>query len=67
VFDDGTPWLAIGTPGSANQTVSLLLVNLLHYRMGLQEAIAAPRFQFQHSGGGIGWRQGKLAIETRIP
>lgn len=66
--EGGRPNLAIGTPGSANQTVSLLLVNLLHYRMGLEEAIAAPRFQFQHTGGAsIGWRPGKLAIETRIP
>lgn len=65
---DGRPWLAIGTPGSANQTISLMLINLLHYRMGIEEAIDAPRFRLVPSNGPrIGWGIGKLAHEDRIP
>ncbi|HLI50917.1 MAG TPA: gamma-glutamyltransferase [Thermomicrobiaceae bacterium] len=65
---DGQPWLAIGTPGSANQTISLMLINLLHYRMGIAEAIDAPRFRLAASTGSrLGWGIGKLAHEDRFP
>lgn len=65
---DGKPVLGIGTPGSANQTVALVLMNMLHFNMDVEAAIEAPRFRFQETGGGsIGWRPGKLGIENRIP
>lgn len=65
---NGQPYLGIGTPGSANQTVALVLTNMLHYQMDVEAAIAAPRFRFQGVGGsGIGWRPGKLGVENRIP
>jgi gamma-glutamyltranspeptidase / glutathione hydrolase len=40
------PFAAIGTPGAARilTTMPLLISNLLDYRMGIQEAIEAPRF-----------------------
>ncbi len=67
-FRDGQPWLGIGTPGTANQTIALLLVNLLHYGMDLAEAIDAPRFRMiPPEGFRRGWDIGRLAHEDRIP
>ncbi len=67
-FRDGRPWLGIGTPGTANQTIALLLVNLLHYGMEMSEAIDAPRFRMILSQGfRRGWDIGRLAHEDRIP
>jgi gamma-glutamyltranspeptidase/glutathione hydrolase len=65
---DGKPWLGIGTPGSANQTIALMLVNLLHYQMDLYEAIDAPRFRMTAGEGPRrGWDIGKLVYEDRLP
>jgi gamma-glutamyltranspeptidase/glutathione hydrolase len=65
---DGRPWLAIGTPGSANQTIALMLVNLLHYQMDLAAAIDAPRFRLAPGEGDRrGWDIGKLLHEDRLP
>ncbi len=67
-LQDGKPWLGIGTPGTANQTISLMLVNLLHYRMNLADAIDAPRFRtVPQEGTRSGWDIGKLAHEDRLP
>jgi gamma-glutamyltranspeptidase/glutathione hydrolase len=45
VFRDGTFLLSIGTPGSYGilQTTPQMLLNVLEFDMGLQEAIEAPR------------------------
>ena len=68
VLRDGRPWLGVGTPGTANQTIALLLVNILHYGMSLESAIDAPRFRMlAPDGPRRGWDIGKLAHEDRIP
>ncbi|MFH1176152.1 MAG: gamma-glutamyltransferase [Acidobacteriota bacterium] len=42
----GRPFAALGTPGAARitSTMVLLVANLVDYRLGIQEAIEAPRF-----------------------
>ncbi len=65
---DGKPWLGIGTPGTANQTIALMLINLLHYKMDLAGAIDAPRFRMvPQEEFRSGWDIGTLAHEDRLP
>ena len=65
---DGRPWLGIGTPGSACQTISLVLLNLLGYGMDLEAAIVAPRFRLEPlDAAEYSWTAGRLLTETRIP
>lgn len=44
ILKDGTPWLAMGTPGSPPQPVTEVLVNLLDFGMPPGDAADAPRF-----------------------
>ncbi len=48
VMRDGKPWVAIGTPGGHTivQTVPQMVMNLIDFRMDVQQAIAAPRISF---------------------
>ncbi len=48
IFIDGTPWVALGTPGghTIGQTVPQIVMNLIDFEMSLQEAIDAPRISF---------------------
>lgn len=48
VFKDGKPWIAIGTPGghTIGQTVPQMVMNMIDFRMDIQQAIAAPRISF---------------------
>jgi gamma-glutamyltranspeptidase/glutathione hydrolase len=48
VMRDGKPWIAVGTPGGHTilQTVPQMLMNLVDFRMDIQQAIAAPRIIF---------------------
>jgi gamma-glutamyltranspeptidase/glutathione hydrolase len=48
IFKDGRPIVAIGTPGghTITQTVSQMIMNLLDFEMGIEEAISAPRIAF---------------------
>src|SRR5262245_35288683 len=48
VMRDGKPWVAIGTPGGHTilQTVPQMLMNLIDFRMDIQQAISAPRISF---------------------
>ena len=52
----------LGTPGAARivSTMTLLVSNLIDYRMAIQEAIDAPRFYARDIEAG-------LAIEARVP
>ncbi|MDH4107931.1 MAG: gamma-glutamyltransferase [Gammaproteobacteria bacterium] len=47
VFQGGKPWLAIGTPGGEGiwQTIPQALVNIVDFRMNVQQAIEAPRIR----------------------
>jgi gamma-glutamyltranspeptidase/glutathione hydrolase len=67
VMREGRPWLALGSPGASCHAVALILLNVLHEGLGLQEAIDAPRVQLRPGMGGNGWRIGQLSVETRLP
>jgi gamma-glutamyltranspeptidase/glutathione hydrolase len=48
VVRDGKPWIAIGSPGGHTivQTVPQMVMNMVDFRMDVQQAIAAPRLSF---------------------
>lgn len=48
IFRDGKLWAALGTPGghTIGQTVPQIVMNLIHFEMDIQQAIAAPRVSF---------------------
>lgn len=48
VLHEGKPWIALGTPGGHTivQTVPQMLMNLIDFRMDIQQALAAPRLSF---------------------
>lgn len=59
VGEDGAPWLAMGTPGNPPQPVTEVIVNMLDFDMGPQQAVVAPRFW--------AFRQGEsLELEPRV-
>jgi gamma-glutamyltranspeptidase/glutathione hydrolase len=62
VLQDGQAIAALGTPGAARivSTMALLVSNLIDYRMGIQEAIDAPRVYARDV-------EEALALEARIP
>jgi len=43
--EDGSPRVALGSPGMSSRAVAMTLINLLGYGMDLHSAIHAPRFQ----------------------
>jgi gamma-glutamyltranspeptidase/glutathione hydrolase len=49
VFRDGRLWLVLGSPGGPTIFTSVfqVIVNVVDFRMGLAEAVAAPRFHHQ--------------------
>jgi gamma-glutamyltranspeptidase/glutathione hydrolase len=48
VMKDGKPWIAVGSPGGHTivQTVPQIVMNMIDFRMDVQQAIAAPRLSF---------------------
>ena len=62
VIRDGQTVAALGTPGAARivSAMTLLVSNLIDYRMGIQQAIDAPRFHARDI-------EEALAIEARYP
>jgi gamma-glutamyltranspeptidase/glutathione hydrolase len=48
IIRDGKPWVALGTPGghTIGQTVPQMVMNIIDFKMNIQEAIAAPRMSF---------------------
>lgn len=69
---DGKPWMAFGTPGGEQQDQwsVILFLRMVHYNMGIQEAIDAPSFHTEHWPSSF-WprvaRPGKVVIEGRYP
>ncbi len=69
---DGKPWMAFGTPGGEQQDQwsLIFLLRMVHYNMGIQEAIDAPSFHTEHWPSSF-WprvaRPGKVVIEGRYP
>ncbi|MCP2255782.1 gamma-glutamyltranspeptidase / glutathione hydrolase [Prauserella aidingensis] len=54
VFEDGDPWLALGSPGGSTiiTTVTQTMVNRMDLGMDLPSAVAAPR-AYQHNSAGV--------------
>jgi gamma-glutamyltranspeptidase/glutathione hydrolase len=48
VLQGGKPWIAVGSPGGHTivQTVPQVVMNMIDFRMDVQQAIAAPRLSF---------------------
>jgi gamma-glutamyltranspeptidase/glutathione hydrolase len=62
VLRNGRTFATLGTPGGARivSTMALLLSNLIDFKMGIQEAIDAPRFYVRDTDK-------ELSIEARVP
>ena len=65
VFRAGKPYLALGSPGGPRifPTLAQIIVNVVEFGMGIDQAIEAPRF-FSFSSHG---KAGPLSVESRIP
>jgi gamma-glutamyltranspeptidase/glutathione hydrolase len=68
----GRPVMALSTPGGDNQDQALLqlILNVIDFGMGVEEAIEAPRFQTRHlvsSFDNHAMGRGELLLDTRIP
>jgi gamma-glutamyltranspeptidase/glutathione hydrolase len=66
VFKDGEPLITIGAPGGRRVITSVVqvLVNIIDFGMGIQEAIAAPRIHIEGSDPKV--PEGKLVKEVFI-
>jgi gamma-glutamyltranspeptidase/glutathione hydrolase len=69
---DGSPFVALSTPGGDNQDQSLLqlLLNALEFGINAQSAVEAPRYQTRHlvsSFDNHAWNRGDLLLDERIP
>ena len=62
LLKDGRTFATLGTPGAARilSTMTLLVSNLVDFKMGIQEAIEAPRFYARDS-------EADLQVESRMP
>ena len=60
VLKDGKPFMVLGTPGGSTimTTVAQVIVDIVDFRMSIQEAIDAPRVHHQ-------WLPDRLMIEER--
>jgi gamma-glutamyltranspeptidase/glutathione hydrolase len=69
---DGSPLLALSTPGGDNQDQSLiqLMLYVLEFGMNAEAAVEAPRFQTRHlvsSFDNHAWNKGDLLLDERMP
>jgi gamma-glutamyltranspeptidase/glutathione hydrolase len=62
VLRDDEPWLVAGSPGGPFiiTTVLLTLINVIDFKMNIQEAVSAPRFHHQ-------WYPDRLFLEPEHP
>ncbi len=72
VLRGGKPFLAISTPGGDSQDQQILnvLLNLIVFKMGLQEALEAPRINSLHPFSSFDDHKslpGVLEVESRVP
>ncbi|MBI4903260.1 MAG: gamma-glutamyltransferase family protein [Acidobacteria bacterium] len=71
VLKDGKPFLAMSTPGGDNQDQAMVqvLLNIIEFGMGPQEAAEAPRFQTEHFYSSFANHEfvpGRLNLEGRM-
>jgi gamma-glutamyltranspeptidase/glutathione hydrolase len=69
---DGEVFMAYGTPGndSQPQTMVQVLVNIVDFKMNVQQAIEAPRFRsanFPASSWPHEYLPGRVSVEGRVP
>jgi gamma-glutamyltranspeptidase / glutathione hydrolase len=69
---NGTPYLAMSTPGGDNQDQALIqmFLNVVEFGMNAQQAVEAPRFQTRHlvsSFDNHAWNRGDLLLDERVP
>ena len=59
---DGSPWFALGSPGSATipNTVFQVIVNIVDSKMSLRDAIEFPRIHHQYLPDEVDYEQGAL-------
>jgi len=62
LIKDGRTFATLGTPGAARivSTMTLLVSNLVDFKMGIQDAIEAPRFYARDT-------EADLQVEARMP
>ena len=67
VLADGQPFFVTGSPGGSTiiTTVLQVLVNVIDHGMGLDEAVAAPRFHHQWLPNRVVFEQGALSPQTQ--
>lgn len=68
---DGSPYLALSTPGADNQEQSLMqiMLNVTEYGMSAERAIESARFQTRHLVASLdnhAWNLGDLLLDERI-
>lgn len=68
---NGTPYLAMSTPGGDNQDQALIqmFLNVVEFGLNAQQAVEAPRFQTRHlvsSFDNHAWNRGDLLLDERI-
>jgi gamma-glutamyltranspeptidase/glutathione hydrolase len=61
IFKNGRPVIALGTPGghTIGQTVPQMVMNLIDFKMDIQQAVSAPRISFQEPD--------RIMMEPKIP
>lgn len=63
---DGTPWLALGTPGGMTipSTIFQVISNVIDFRMSLRDAIEYPRIHFDQTQQRIDAEPGALVLDV---
>lgn len=69
---DGSPFLALSTPGGDNQDQSLLqmMLYVIEFNLNAEAAVEGPRFQTRHlvsSFDNHAWNKGDLLLDERTP
>lgn len=69
---DGSPFLALSTPGGDNQDQSLMQLVLfaIEFNLNAEAAVEAPRYQTRHlvsSFDNHAWNKGDLLLDDRTP
>jgi gamma-glutamyltranspeptidase/glutathione hydrolase len=63
---DGTPWLALGTPGGMTipSTIFQVISNVIDFKMSLRDAIEFPRIHFDQAQQRIDAEPGALVLDV---